>query len=389
MARRVLSLISTLARTGPVHALKGIAGNYDSRRYLPIVATLSPEGPASLFDDFRCRGIVVEQLNLSRMGSLVSGLNRVRAVVESTGADLVHCHGIRADVLATQAGLRCPVVATLHSDLGVDYRMNYGVLLGALMARYDYAALKKMSAVIAVSSSVSQAAGRHGLATEVIPNGVDLNTYNPRLRHGLESIRARIGWPSGVPVVLHTGVLIPRKRPQETIDAFRCSALSTRGFLVFAGDGPLMAECRKLAAGAKNIQFLGHRADIPELLCAADLLVSNSLSEGLPYSLLEACACGIRLLVSDIPPHRQIQELFPQQVEVFPVNDKDTLAHSFNRLTWGDSLGIPPAASLEAISAERMSLSYQNLYDRILETSRTESGVKPESRKTESALSGV
>jgi len=54
------------------------------------------------------------------------------------------------------------------------------------------------------------------------------------------------------------------------------------------------------------VQFLGHREDIRELLEKADIALLASEHEGLPRFLLEAAACGLPLIATDIPGCRMI-----------------------------------------------------------------------------------
>ena len=73
-------------------------------------------------------------------------------------------------------------------------------------------------------------------------------------------------------------------------------------FLV-VGDGPERhaLEAEAIARGvAGRIQFLGYRADVPELLADCDLFVLPSLFEGLPLSILEAMAARRAVVASDI-----------------------------------------------------------------------------------------
>jgi glycosyltransferase involved in cell wall biosynthesis len=186
-------------------------------------------------------------------------------------------------------------------------------------------------------------------------------------------MRQKLGWPDDRFVVLHTGSLIKRKQPLEVLAAFLESNLSKNGLLAFAGDGSLVEQCMLAASGSRNISFLGHRSDLVELLGAADVVVSNSTSEGLPMALLEACACGLRVIASDIQPHRYIADLFPKQVSLFALGDNEALAELLNALAarGRENPMCPPAASLEMISAERASRLYQNLYDRVLSCTRT------------------
>jgi len=374
LPQTVLTVISTLDRRGPVNVMKSIVEHYDGSRYRPVIATLSQERDTSRIADFQRMGIRMEQLQLTRIGSLISGMRRLREVANSVGADIVHCHCLRPDVLAAYAGLNCMKVSTVHSDLESDYRNSHGTLQGTIMANRQYAALRRFDAVAAVSETAAQSAAEFGLRPEVIPSGVDLRTYVPTSNpEETRSTRKRLAWPEDRLVILHAGALRGLKRPVEAIAAFRDSAAPNNSLLVFAGDGPLLEQCKQTAKGCRNIIFLGHRSDLPELLSAADAVVSNSTSEGLPMALLEACACGLRVIASDIEPHRYIATLFPEQVSLFPSGDNGALTDLLNALAVRRRRNPihPPAGSLEAISAKTMSRRYQDLYDRVLSRTQT------------------
>ena len=79
--------------------------------------------------------------------------------------------------------------------------------------------------------------------------------------------------------------------------------------LVCCGDGPLLKEAAKIAAGNERILLLGHVADPSEMISGASVLVLPSLSEGLSLSLIEASALGKPCLLSDIGVHRELESL--------------------------------------------------------------------------------
>ena len=56
----------------------------------------------------------------------------------------------------------------------------------------------------------------------------------------------------------------------------------------------------------RHVRFLGARPDVPELLCAADLMVLPSRWEGLGGTLLEAMALETPIVASDIAPIREV-----------------------------------------------------------------------------------
>jgi glycosyltransferase EpsD len=79
--------------------------------------------------------------------------------------------------------------------------------------------------------------------------------------------------------------------------------------LLLAGKGALLEKCRELVCKLHRedqIRFLGYVSDIQELYAACDTCVSTSHSEGLPFNILEAMACGLPVIASDIKGHREL-----------------------------------------------------------------------------------
>lgn len=373
MPRTVLSVISTLRRCGPVNVLAGIIKNYAPGKYRSVVTTLSPETGDSILPNLQSDGVPIAEMKLSRAESFLVGRRRLGQVMAQWNADLVHCHGFRANALAAACAPLIPVVSTVHCDLSTDYCSSYGETLGSIMVWREYAALRQFGCAVAVSRAAAVAAEAHGVHCEVIPNGIDLDLYcPPRDAREKALCRRGLGLPAERVVVLHTGALNSLKRPIELIAGFRSATLSQSAVLVIAGDGPLRCACERAVAGTRNIVFLGNRGDIPDLLRASDVLISNSSSEGLPLALLEACACGVRVIASDIPAHREIQLTFPQQVSLFAARGDKAVAAALDQHSPGAMAHAfnPPVDSLYAISSRRMSLSYQVLYQTLLARDR-------------------
>jgi glycosyltransferase involved in cell wall biosynthesis len=104
--------------------------------------------------------------------------------------------------------------------------------------------------------------------------------------------------------ILATGNLSEEKGHIYLIEAI--SILKQRNIPVkcfIAGQGNLKLELeRKINDfGMKNyIKLLGYREDVPALLAGADIFTMPSLSEALPYSLLEAMAAGLPIVASRV-----------------------------------------------------------------------------------------
>jgi glycosyltransferase involved in cell wall biosynthesis len=83
------------------------------------------------------------------------------------------------------------------------------------------------------------------------------------------------------------------------------------------------------AAGA--LEFLGHREDVKDLLCASHIAVLPSYREGTPRSLIEAAACGLPLVATDVPGCREICRDGENGILV-PAKDAKALAMAIARL---------------------------------------------------------
>jgi glycosyltransferase involved in cell wall biosynthesis len=103
--------------------------------------------------------------------------------------------------------------------------------------------------------------------------------------------------------------------------------------LVLLGAGPeqapLQAQAREVGI-ADRVTFLGHRNDVEEVLPAFDLVCLPSLAEGLPRALIEAQACGIPVVATDVGG--VVKAVNPDAGEVVPSNDVAALVAAMQRL---------------------------------------------------------
>ncbi|GAB4525723.1 MAG: glycosyltransferase [Anaerolineales bacterium] len=132
------------------------------------------------------------------------------------------------------------------------------------------------------------------------PWGVDLAHFTPAPKPPSQTftVLSTRGWAPiyGVDVLARAFARFARRHPEAR--------------LVMLGNGPLAAELRSifLRGGVmEQVTFpgLARYADLPRYYRMADLYLSASHSDGSSISLLEAMACGLPALVSDIPGNRE------------------------------------------------------------------------------------
>lgn len=83
------------------------------------------------------------------------------------------------------------------------------------------------------------------------------------------------------------------------------------GRTLFIGDGPMMAECKKLTQelGVADLcVFAGAVPDADRYLKCAQTVVSPSRWEGMPYLMMKARALGCEILATDCPGNRDVLE---------------------------------------------------------------------------------
>jgi glycosyltransferase involved in cell wall biosynthesis len=118
----------------------------------------------------------------------------------------------------------------------------------------------------------------------------------------------------GDPCVLWVGHLNVGKDPLTVLDGVAHAALRLPGLQLWCvfGNAPLLDAVRQRIAHdpqlAGRVHLLGKvaHARIETLMRAADLFVAGSRAEGCGYSLMEALACGVAPVVTDIPAFRAL-----------------------------------------------------------------------------------
>jgi len=169
--------------------------------------------------------------------------------------------------------------------------------------------LNQADKIIATSESYidqSKFLGRYRQKIEVIPNGINLEEF--QINVSREECRHQIGLPLDKEIILFFGNLVPYKGPDVLLRAFANIKKEHQDIqLLFAGRGPMNNELLTLAEKLRvqnDVQFTGHVEEElkPIYYQAADIfcLPSLNLAEAFGIVNLEAMACGIPIVASDI-----------------------------------------------------------------------------------------
>lgn len=199
---------------------------------------------------------------------------------------------------------RLPVVISVHNAFPAE---PFSRWQQPLLAQ----AFRAVKGVYAVSPSalkhflaLYQPLLASGTRLAVIPNGVDTARFIVSADRRMQA-RAKLGLPPDALVLGAVARLSVQKRPLALLALFlRLQPQFSNLYLVLAGAGPLEAVLREQvqAAGmAQRVIFAGFQAQVELLMPAFDLHLLLSRSEGFGIATIEAMACGVPALGTDVP----------------------------------------------------------------------------------------
>jgi glycosyltransferase involved in cell wall biosynthesis len=253
-------------------------------RFDVSLLTLVGEGP--FFGQLREAGVAADCALMRRRTDLRGWRRALRHVDDKP--DLVVTQSINADIVGNVIAARAHAahVSTAHFNVGPGApRSRYRDLLARVLA-------PRVDGVIAVSEAQLprlQRLGHRGDSIRIVANGVEL----PAVAGPAEEVREALGVDPGEFLALLVATLRPEKRADLFVAAVRRAHAAdpcVRG--VIAGGGPELDRVRAAAGSDGVVQVLGRRADVPDLMNAADAVCLASDAEGVPMALLEAMALG-------------------------------------------------------------------------------------------------
>ncbi len=303
-------------------------------------------------------------------------------VAQTAKLDLIHVHyaipHASAAVLAREiVGRKLPVVTTLH---GTD------ITLVGKEAAYEPVvtyAINRSDAVTAVSDYLRRATYENFSINReivVIPNFIDPRRFRPSFEPGAEEKRFErrcfTGDDPAARIVMHVSNFRRVKRTEDVFDAFELARkrMERPLHLVLVGDGPergaLERKVRKHNA-QDVVHFLGRQEAVEELLPRADVFVMPSETESFGLSALEAMACGVPVVATNVGG---LPEVVENGKEGFlcDVGDVEAMADAIIKILDCDirSCGYSQAAREKALffAQEKIVPMYENLYAWLVES---------------------
>jgi N-acetyl-alpha-D-glucosaminyl L-malate synthase BshA len=312
-------------------------------------------------------------------------------VVRHEGLDLLHVHyaiphatsAVLARDILTKSGERVPVVTTLH---GTDITL---VGKDPSFKPVVEHAIDTSDGVTSVSDWLRRETYAEfdvSAPIEVIPNFIDTARFR---RTPKDHFRQAIA-PDGEKLLAHVSNFRRVKRATDVVEIF--VRLHTAGVwpegharhgtpggvkLLMVGDGPDRPAAEALAREAgvwHDVRFIGKQEPVEEILSVADLFLMPSASETFGLAALEAMACSVPVVSSDVGGIPELN-VDGETGYLRPLGDVDGMTEASRRILTDPALHarMAQAARDRAVGEfeiDRIVPQYEAYYEQVIEASK-------------------
>jgi len=254
--------------------------------------------PVSLYDAHSYRSITAFKDNRIAYENLSE-------VVKKGDVEVIHCNTPVGGMIGRLVGKRYHVKKVIYTAHGFHFYKGAPLFNRTILKWAEQIMAHWTDAIITMNQEDYEAAQKFhlkkgGKVYKIHGVGITLSDYvNPNNR---VQKRESLGLKDTDIAFISAGDLVQRKNYSIALEAI-AEVNDKRIHYFICGVGPekdnLLNQTKRLGI-EDQIHFLGFRSDVKELFYAADGFLFTSLQEGLPRSLMEAMACGLSCIVSDI-----------------------------------------------------------------------------------------
>ena len=360
---RVLQVLTCDGLGGTEHMVASLVERIDRRQVVPTVVTLDRPGPVA--HRLAEQGVAVRSLG---GGGLPRAFARLAGILRREPFEVVNAYGFKAPfvirflvrALARRSvfvsGVRGLHMSELERLNGPKARLVLRLerLTSGLVDVYD--ANSKGAVELLAKTGIDRRRLRY------IPNGVDVDRWRP------DSAARR----NSTPVVLCVARFVPRKRHQDLLGAVailrdRDVRLQVR----LIGDGPTLPRMRRLVTELGLDEFVCFTGacdpdQVRDAMLRADVFCLTSRWEGMAGSVMEAMACGLPVVGTQVNGIAELVE-HGHTGYLVPPERPDLLAAALQRLIMdpGEAATLGAAGRnriCEEFSIDRMVAAKEELY---------------------------
>lgn len=342
MLSSVASMIDLFNKDN-IQTLKDLGSSVHVACNFEFGSITSPERVAEFKQELEKNHISYTHLPIPRsifdLKNIVSSYRKLKKLLKDNNFSMIHCHSPIGGVIARLVGRKfrkhgLKVIYTAHG-----FHFFEGAPIKNWIIYYPiekYLSNFTDTLVTINNEDYKRAQNFFQGKLEYVPGiGIDTKKFSKSLAKN-KNIRKEIGLSPEDFVLISVGQLSKRKNHSIVLKALS-KIKNDKLKYVLIGFGELQEELKKMASElniANRVIFLGYRADINELLHAADCFIFPSLQEGLPVSLMEAMATGLPILCSEIRGNTDLTS--SKNGIYFDPSDESSVVKAINLLMFSD-----------------------------------------------------
>ena len=313
---KVLRIINRFNIGGPTYNATFLTRFMSDEFETLLLGGLPEEGEADslhILNEYGLKPILIPELK--RNPNLISdrkALKKIKSIIKEFKPDIVHTHAAKAGAIGRKAAFDCKVPIVIHTFHGHVFHSYFGKFKTEIFRRIEKRLASKSSGIIAISEQQKmELSEKFSIAEkkkiEVIPLGFDLLPFQLNLNKKRSETRLKYNLCEDHIAVAIVGRLAPIKNHRLFLDAIEIvNRQSTKNIVFFiVGDGEKRKEIEEQIDIIKNKQKIDIRMtswihDIKTFNAGMDILCLTSNNEGTPVSLIEAQACNIPIVSTDV-----------------------------------------------------------------------------------------
>ena len=243
---------------------------------------------------------------------------KIKEIIREFKPDIVHTHASKAGALGRRAAFACKVPVVVHTFHGHVFHSYFSPLKTMAFKLIERRLAKRSTGIIAISDiQKKELSSIHKICSEkkirVIPLGFDLEKFRINLEEKRKETRAKYGLQEKEVAVAIIGRLAPIKNHDlflKTVASLLEQGITNARFFI-VGDGELKdhvsaASTRINKQFGEKIVLTSWIRDIATFNAGMDIICLTSNNEGTPVSLIEAQACNVPVITTDVGGVRDI-----------------------------------------------------------------------------------
>ena len=308
----------------------------------------------------------------------IKAYRELKKIIDGNGYDAVHCHTPMGAVITRLAAKSARKKGTkvIYTAHGFHFFKGASIKNWMLFYPVEKYLSKYTDCLITINSEDCELAHkkkfRAGKIYKVHGVGVELDKFKAVDADEKARLRAEYGYDGDTFIMIYPADLSVRKNQPMLFDALQKIAEKNKNVkLLLPGQPIRLEEYKRMVSErgiADNVEFLGYRRDINNLVGLSDLSVASSFQEGLPINIIEAMAMGNAIVATDVRGNNDAVEDGVNGYLV-PVGDSDLMAEKILELmndreklrTFGENgLDMVKDFSTENVNREMLTI-YGNL----------------------------